>query len=918
MPRGAPVLLLGLAAARRKKQQTSKSSKRRERSLRKDLVARYKRRRKRRNQDRGLAADSDLRQLARAYLDTQRRLWTDFADQGLLPAPDDATLDSMVGDFKSRHWTGHVDPYTVDAFKQRGVTLAGIYARYSSENSQATSIEDQMVNALNYAHDNKLFVPWVYVFADYSVSGLDASRRGYSMYKQLLKSDKHSIGTTLIDDFTRASRDEIEWWRFAQSCRQLRKRLIGVSDGFDLAAPDWEIKLTLFALLSRLFLKGHREKMSRGQHGAARRRTCTGKLILGLTRRIVRDEAGDPVVRSTGGFKYRPAIDPSSSRWLLKLFELYVVKLWPVRKICRYFNEHRVEDWDGWTPRGIAQLLVNPAVIGVFIWNKYHPDMDLETGKPIKVRNPRSQWEVYYNPKVAIIPMEWWRAARRRAAETRAKSPLTGHRRTRNTEHPTTLFSGTLFCGYCEDSELKLNRSAGPDKAMACLNGPNNAKQCKLKSQKSTAIIETALLGFLLEHVLTDACLEKLLHDVNEHIRRKVRRPRGEPQVTEKQVASIKAKIKRYLRLIDRTKDDSAVDIYHQHISALNKELAPALATLTHRRAVNRVPVKPLNFDQLRGYLSEARKLLNEAMPTSALAIRALTGPITITQESNGKKRGARWIAHFRPNLLRFLAHWAKRSNMPDCVTLDALCAAIWLVPQEVQVPIEKTYKYEEIAPAVTALNAKNVSVPAIAAELKVCNHTVEHALFFARTGTPPKTRQSKRPRSAKSEKRLTFKDIAPIVAELHDVKRISLTEIARTRGWSRPMVGRAYTHAHPERAADAIARGRRIRSPLMLSDDQQEKIRRLWKEGKSSLNQIAKEVGRCSATVSRLTRNVKSRRSRGKHAPLGYAKHRRMREMITAGMKTSEITAEIGCATNTVYTERWRIRKQAKTAQNG
>jgi len=57
----------------------------------------------------------------------------------------------------------------------------------------------------------------------------------------VLRDKNHFIETTYIDDFTRASRDEIEWWRLAQLSRRLQKRMIGASDGFDLSSPNWDM-----------------------------------------------------------------------------------------------------------------------------------------------------------------------------------------------------------------------------------------------------------------------------------------------------------------------------------------------------------------------------------------------------------------------------------------------------------------------------------------------------------------------------------------------------------------------------------------------------------------------------------------------------------------------------------------------------
>src|SRR5206468_2459234 len=81
--------------------------------------------------------------------------------------------------------------------------------------------------------------------------------------------EAHLIETTYVDDFPRASRDEIEWWKLAALSKKLRKRMIGASDGFDLSSPNWEAMVGLYSLLSRLFVKSLREKVGRGMRGAA-------------------------------------------------------------------------------------------------------------------------------------------------------------------------------------------------------------------------------------------------------------------------------------------------------------------------------------------------------------------------------------------------------------------------------------------------------------------------------------------------------------------------------------------------------------------------------------------------------------------------------------------------------------------------
>ena len=474
------------------------------------FLPRPKRRRKRSKVDRGLPDDQELARFATAYLDKQRKLWPKVAEAGLLPEPSPDVIRQMVDDFKDQHRGAAASPESLRRFKNFCSKFGGSYNRFSCENSNPASITDQMTNALDKAKAEERFIPWEYVYADFSVTGLDASRQGYSSYKDVLRDKSQLVETTYIDDFTRASRDELEWWRLAHLSKRLNKRVIGASDGFDLHRSDWDIQITLFGLVSRLFLRGGREKVRRGMGGAAERGTCLGKLSLGFTRQHKCDAAGSPMFGADQLPVYEPAIDPQTSNDRLQMFRLFVEEKWSAHMIARDFNERQVDGWDRWNDSGLKKLLRNPLAIGVFIWNKTRREYDWEEEKWVTVRNPRTQWKVKFRPELAIVPLDLWRAVRRKLAGMRRASPLTGKKQSRNEIRPTTLFSGSLFCGHC-DAELTLVRSTEDYKQMGCLNGQMRSSGCQLLVSKSTRIIEECLLDYLRDRLLTESVVEQLV-----------------------------------------------------------------------------------------------------------------------------------------------------------------------------------------------------------------------------------------------------------------------------------------------------------------------------------------------------------------------------------------------------------------------
>lgn len=198
-------------------------------------LARTRRTRIRAKSEKGLPSDETLARLARKYLELQTKSWPQLVEAGLLMPATNELVAEMVRDFKDRHRSGKVDHQSLLPVLAVVAVLAGMYCRYSCDNSSDLSIDDQMTKILIKAKENGHFVPWCYVFCDYSATGRDASRQGYTSYKKALEDKDSRIAKTWIDDFTRASRDEIEWWRLAALTKRLGKGLQGASDAFNLS-----------------------------------------------------------------------------------------------------------------------------------------------------------------------------------------------------------------------------------------------------------------------------------------------------------------------------------------------------------------------------------------------------------------------------------------------------------------------------------------------------------------------------------------------------------------------------------------------------------------------------------------------------------------------------------------------------------
>src|SRR5690606_37370292 len=105
------------------------------------------------------------------------------------------------------------------------------------------------------------------------------------------------------------------------------------SDGFHLDDEIWEEKLKLFNLAVGMEAKIKRQTVRRGMRGAAQRGTCRGKLSLGFTRQILRDESGRVVRRADGRPYHEPCIDPVTRLDRERLFAHLLDDGWSLYKM---------------------------------------------------------------------------------------------------------------------------------------------------------------------------------------------------------------------------------------------------------------------------------------------------------------------------------------------------------------------------------------------------------------------------------------------------------------------------------------------------------------------------------------------------------------------------------------------------------
>jgi len=361
------------------------------------------------------------------------------------------------------------------------------YARYSSDQQSASSIEDQLRNVRAYCARQGWPAPEV--FQDAAISGARSDRPAY---RKLLASTGR-FDVILVDDLSRLARDSIE---VAQAVRRLTfagVRLIGVSDGVDTGRKSHKADVGLRGLMGELYLDDLRDKTHRGLTGRALSGASAGGLPYGyrVTERGQRaiDDAQAAVVRRI----YAEFLAGASARQIAATLNADDIPSprggkWAVSAI---FGDVR---------RGIG-ILANPIYAGRQIWNRSrwvkHPD----TGRRVRQERPEEEWITADHPELAIIDAVTWSTAQARITK-RSRDTASGRSAGRPPKH---LLSGILRCAECGGPMVIVDRYRY---------GCGTAKDrgtCSSTLHVRRDDAERALLATIQEDILSEAAFKHVM-----------------------------------------------------------------------------------------------------------------------------------------------------------------------------------------------------------------------------------------------------------------------------------------------------------------------------------------------------------------------------------------------------------------------
>ncbi|TDF42482.1 recombinase family protein [Alteromonadaceae bacterium M269] len=474
---------------------------------------------------------------------------------------------------------------------------AVIYARYSSDLQNASSIEDQIRVCEEYAANKGYDI--VNHFTDAAISGVSLNRPGI----QMLLQSAATFDVVLCEAMDRLSRDQADIALVHKTLNFQNVKIVTLDDG-EVSAMHIGLKGTM----SALFIQQLSDKTRRGLRGKVENSKSAGGIVYGYDVVKAFDGAGNPI-------KGEREINQVEANIVVRIFEDYVNLDKSPKAIASELNKEGIpsptnKEWAASTINGNRRrgtgILNNELYIGRLIWNKLKYIKHPVTGKRQSRINPESEWIIKDVPELRILTDELWQAVKDKQKALDAKSDSYTPKR-----RATYLLSDLIKCSSCGGGVSLVNSTQ-----YGCSRSRNKGTCDNRKTIRKT-IIESAVLNAIKSELLNDEIVQIVVNEYNKHISELANSHRQNADQNKAEVVKLETEKN---NLIDAIKKGAPPEIINSELISISERLEKAKLKLVKPKLAT---IKGYGIaDKFKDYLSalDADSLEGEAK----LAARSL------------------------------------------------------------------------------------------------------------------------------------------------------------------------------------------------------------------------------------------------------------------------------------------------------
>jgi site-specific DNA recombinase len=514
---------------------------------------------------------------------------------------------------------------------------AAIYARRSTDEHQAASLEVQVEEATRYVQRRGWTLDPSHIYLEDAVSRAEFKKRP-ALIAMVNAVEQKAFDVIVCRDETRLGGDGPRTTLLIQDVIDAGGRLFYYVTDEEVELNDATAKFMVSVRNFAAELEREKIASRTREHlmTKARRGLNAGGRCYGYDNVEVRD--GERRLR----VEY--AVNEAQAAVVRGIFERYA-EGWGLKKIVKDLNARKVPSpsagkrgTGSWSPSAVHALLRRERYRGTIVWGRFAKGY--RKGTKVRTEQPETDWLRVEAPQLQIIDEELWYRAHARANQNKRESlgADPAGRRGRPAKY---LLSGLARCGLCGGPIAANTGKYGSAavKVYACqYHRTRGDEVCTASLRRPVEAVDRAVLDYLARNVLTEEVVTDALRVLRQRLIDRVRSARSDVHELEAESRRLREEIANLVKAIAaggaNAKLDAVVDGVAERQERLREVDSRIRAAKTAPDAIM-VELRRMELEA-RGRLSEFRSAL-EAHPDEARTFlgQVLAGKLRFTPDGN-------------------------------------------------------------------------------------------------------------------------------------------------------------------------------------------------------------------------------------------------------------------------------------------
>lgn len=519
------------------------------------------------------------------------------------------------------------------------------YARYSSNQQDEKSIQDQFRSCQAYAATKSMKIDDTRLYPDEAISGTIRHREGLD--RMLADATAGEIRVIYFYNLSRLARESVITKTLMRQLVDLhRVRVICVVEGIDTDVNGWNTIASIFSLVHEEFLNILRENVRKGQIGTVENGFSVGDWRFGYT--SIPSPSGETIRRAGIEVARRIyQIKEEEAKWVRQVFHWFAIDLRSIQWIVRELNrlqvpkDHRATSTI-WAHPLVISMLRSPKYVGIWPWGELENIRHPETGHVVQVARDESKCDKWIRQRedLRIVDNDLFVEAQERLDENARRHESfrdpNGCLRGSDGGNRVQLLTGLMNCPGC--GECFYVTGANGD-YLQCRGARDGICDCKtmLPRRLASRLILTEIGQLIRNNSEWLNSVYQLVVKSWQELRR--RNPTSVKELEERQ-QSLNTKVQ---RLLDQIENDSKPDPdIGLRLRERQRELALVNRDVEHLKAQERNMPEPPTCESVAAELVELHDVLQGNVVAANQALKILLGgsiQLELIEEESRKRK---------------------------------------------------------------------------------------------------------------------------------------------------------------------------------------------------------------------------------------------------------------------------------------